>query len=209
MSAQRIEEMVIPEINIQRANICLMGSSPLLVNQFSNKAKQEMLDKQTGKSTKQREKKDPQAQYEGSLYHMGENAPAKYGFPSIGFKACACRGAKEMDGLDMTKARTSFHIPGELVPIYGKPEMDTRTVRLAKGMTDIRLRGIFNLWATVLPINYNADVITLAQIVSMFQYGGFGCGVGEWRPEKKGSLGMFHVVNEDEVAPFIKQHGRK
>jgi hypothetical protein len=33
----------------------------------------------------------------------------------------------------------------------------------------------------------------MEQIVNLFNIGGFACGVGEWRPGKDGSNGMFHV----------------
>ena len=201
-------ELKVPEMNIQYSDVILIGDSPLLVNQFSEKARQEILDKQMGRNSKQREKKDPKAQYEGSLYRTEKDAPSEYGFPSIGLKACACRGAKEMAGMDMTKARTSFHIPGELVSIFGKPEIDERMVRLQGTTADVRFRGIFKEWATRFTIKYNADIVSLEQIVSMFAYGGFGCGIGEWRPEKKGSLGMFHVADEADFKPFLKKYGR-
>ena len=205
----QVVELIAPRMNIQFSDIILIGDSPLLVNQFSEKARKEMLDKQMGKNTTQREKKDPEAQYQGSLYRMEKGEETEYGFPSIGIKASACRGAKEMSGMDMTKARSSFHIPGELVCIYGKPEKDERMVRIQQ-TTDIRFRGIFKEWAAKFVIRFNADVVTLDQIVSMFAYGGFGTGIGEWRPEKKGSLGMYHVSEgAKEFAPYLKKYGSK
>ncbi len=33
------------------------------------------------------------------------------------------------------------------------------------------------------------------QIASMYEFAGFACGVGEWRNEKGGEMGRFHVAS--------------
>lgn len=62
------------------------------------------------------------------------------------------------------------------------------------GTADIRYRGEFQEWSALLPIQYNAGVITKEQLANMLNMGGFAVGVGEWRPEKGGSYGMYHVA---------------
>ena len=43
-------------------------------------------------------------------------------------------------------------------------------------------------------ISYNENgPHTLEQIVNIINAGGYVCGVGEWRPERDGQYGMFHV----------------
>ena len=96
----------------------------------------------------------------------------------------------------MTELRGSFHIEGELVEIKGKPNMREDMVRIGMGTADIRYRPEFKEWSVTLPLRYNADKISLDQIVNMFNLAGFGVGVGEWRPEKDGTHGMFHVQTE-------------
>ena len=46
---------------------------------------------------------------------------------------------------------------------------------------------------------YNENVLSMEQIVNLFNIAGFGAGVGEWRPGSKsgGSFGMFHVDGAD------------
>ena len=39
----------------------------------------------------------------------------------------------------------------------------------------------------------NVNVLSVEQIINLFNVAGFGIGVGEWRPEKDGSYGLFHV----------------
>lgn len=36
-------------------------------------------------------------------------------------------------------------------------------------------------------------IYRLENIINMINAGGYVCGVGEWRPEKSGQNGMFHV----------------
>ena len=180
--------IVIPTMEIGMMTVTLIGDSPLLCHRFSEKARKIMLDKQMGKASAGREKKDPQKDYEESLYKHPDGG---YGFPTVALKACAVRAAKAV-GIAMTDARAAFHIPGELVKIKGKPRMHEVVVRIP-GTTDIRHRGEFEKWSVDLTIRYNARALTPAQIVNLFNVGGFGTGVGEWRPERNGQHGMFHV----------------
>ena len=66
-------------------------------------------------------------------------------------------------------------------------------VRIGMGTADLRYRGEFKNWATTLTIRYIPFAISMEQIINLFNVGGFSCGVGEWRPEKGGSFGMYHV----------------
>lgn len=66
-------------------------------------------------------------------------------------------------------------------------------MRVGMGVADIRYRCEFKEWSAVVKIRYNASVLSEAQIRNLFNVAGFGVGIGEWRPEKDGSFGMFHV----------------
>ena len=86
-----------------------------------------------------------------------------------------------------------FFVPGELVAIEGEPSMREDMVRVGMGTADLRYRPEFKSWSISLPIEYNADAITLEQIVNLVNLAGFGVGIGEWRPERDGQYGMFHA----------------
>jgi hypothetical protein len=66
-------------------------------------------------------------------------------------------------------------------------------VRVGMGTADIRFRGEFREWRTRLTVRYNARVLSDEQIVNLFNTAGFAVGIGEWRSEKDGSYGLFHV----------------
>ena len=193
----------IPAIEIKTFQIRLVGDSPLIVHAWSEKAKREMLEKQMKKAVKGKEAKDPFADFCNSLYWLSDKPEkptmedvqkAKFGFPVVAFKAAAVDGGYQ-SGIIPTKtvARAAFHIVGEFAEIEGTPEMREDMVRVGMGTSDIRYRGEFKNWATTLTIRYNANAMSLEQIINLFNVGGFACGIGEWRPAKNGSYGMYHV----------------
>ena len=45
-----------------------------------------------------------------------------------------------------------------------------------------------------LTVRYNRNgQYSLEQIMNILNVGGFVCGIGEWRPEKSGQNGMYHI----------------
>jgi len=193
-SAKADQVISLKSINIQHAEIELVGDTALIVHAWSSKAKREMLDKQMKKAKTAKAAKSPEKDYEEAFYRLPDGSP---GFPTIAFKAAAvAAGGRFSDGLKMTELRGAFHIEGELVPITGEPNMREDMVRVGMGTADIRYRPEFKEWRVTLPVRYNADAVSLEQIVNLFSIAGFGVGVGEWRPEKDGPYGMFHVATE-------------
>ena len=195
MAVKKNEEVVeLKSIRIERINLEIEGDSALIVHAWSAKAKKEMLDKQMKKAKTAKDAKDPQRDYEEAFYRLPDGKP---GFPTIAFKpAAVSAGGRFSDGLKMTELRGAFFIDGELAEIKGEPNMREDMVRVGMGTADIRYRPEFKTWKVTLPIKYNADKISLEQLVNLFNLAGFGVGVGEWRPEKDGQYGMFHVVTK-------------
>lgn len=181
----------LPELRQEQVSITLRGTSPLIVHRFSEKARKQMLDKQTGKAKAGKEAKDPQADYEASLYRLPNG---RCGFPAIAFKAAAVSAANDA-GIQKVLARRAFHITGgELVPIKGEPRMREDVVRLNGMKADIRHRGEFPEWEVTIDVIYNKGVISLEQLVNLFRIAGFGVGVGEWRPERNGVFGTWEIA---------------
>lgn len=203
-----VMEVQIPELNISSFEIKIIGDSPLIVHAWDDKAKQMILDKQMKKANSGREAKDPFEDFCNSLYWltgkpekptMDDVLTAKFGFPVVAFKAAAVDAGYQSGVLaKKTTARGAFHIVGEMAEINGTPEMREDMVRVGMGTADIRYRGEFKNWSTVLSIRYNKNAMSMEQIVNLFNVGGFACGVGEWRPAKDGSYGMFHVAKDGE-----------
>lgn len=191
-------EIPILKIDIRLYELRIVGDTPLIVHAWSEKAKKEMLDKQMGKARAKKEPKDPQRDYEDAFYRLPDGTPA---FPAIAFKAAAVGAARQVEGLKMTFLRGAFHTMGDLVAIEGEPRMREDMVRLGgvSNPADLRYRPEFNPWAVALRIRLDARALTLEQLVHLFNQAGFSSGVGEWRPERNGNFGMFHVEKITEV----------
>ena len=89
--------------------------------------------------------------------------------------------------------RAAFHIDGELLEINGIPKIREDMVKVGLGVADIRYRAEFCPWSMTFSVKYNAGAISLEQLINLFNLGGFACGIGEWRAERGGSFGAFHV----------------
>ncbi|ALC12472.1 hypothetical protein [Sphingopyxis sp. 113P3] len=185
----------LPPLNIQTVTFVLIGDSPLIVHAWSEKAKRQMLDKQMKKATKAKEAKDPEADYEACFYKTETGA---YGFPAIGVKAAMVSACRFVDA-KMTVMRGAFHIDCEMLTVNGEPRPREDMVRVGMGTADIRYRPEFPEWKIPVMIKFNASVISAEQIANLLNAAGFGVGIGEWRPEKNGSYGRFHVASSEEV----------
>jgi hypothetical protein len=182
-------------LRLQRFNIYLYGTAPLIVHAWSAKAKTAMLEKQMKKATTGRQVKDPQRDFEESIYTDGAGLPA---FPTVAFKAAAVDAAAAMD-FKKTNLRQAFHIEGEMVPVLGSdPEPREDMVRVGMGAADIRYRAQFATWGTVLPVVINQGMLSMEQLVNLFDAAGFGIGVGEWRPQRDGQYGRFKIASAEE-----------
>lgn len=183
--------IILPRLDVRTIRIKLIGDSPLICHAWSAKAKKQMLDKQMGIATAGKEPKDPERDYQESLYHLPGGG---HGFPAVAFKNAAVTACTSL-GKAITKvaARQALHVNGELVKIHGEPTMREDMVTVGMGTADIRFRGEFKVWSCVLEVRYNARVLTEEQVVNLFNVAGFAVGVGEWRPERDGQYGLFHV----------------
>jgi len=197
-SKKEPDNITVPGVVLQDCIITLKGDSPLICNKWSEKAKQEIRDKQM-KIAKAagREAKDPDKCFRDSLYQMPNGKD--YGFPAIAFKAAAVNACSHIEGLTKVSARGSFHIPCDLIKIQGKPVMREDMVCVGMGAADLRYRGEFTEWQAEVPVRYNANAWSIEQLINVFNVAGFASGVGEWRPQKNGNFGMFKVTNVTKI----------
>lgn len=214
-TTKKTDLIAIMPLDIKKINIRIVGDSPLIVHAWSDKAKKMMLDAQTKKTkTKAKEKREPYSEFIDSLYWL-EGKPkeatpeafgeavingAKWGFPIGGIKQAANSAAYRMRWVaNQMELRGAYFLKtewGDMVEIKGcVPEIREDMVRINSGKSaDLRYRGEFKNWYMDFTMIYNASGgMTLEQIVNCINAGGFACGIGEWRPEKDGSFGTFHI----------------
>lgn len=182
----------------------IVGTSPLIVNRFSEKAKRQMLDAQQGKK-KVKENRDPEADYQSTRYLLDDGSD---GLPVLAFKAATVGAARFYDkSVTMTGLRQCLFMHGEqsktagqsLVRIVGEPVMREDMVRVGMGGCDLRYRAEFPEWSAQLKVTYISSQLSLGSVVSLIDAGGMGVGVGEWRPEKRGDFGTYMVDPTREI----------
>lgn len=221
MAAKKTEEIIeIKALEIKQIPIRIVGDSPLIVHAWSTKAKQMMLDVQTkATKTKGKEIRRPAADFIASLYWL-EGMPeidglsddeakiafeeavkngAKWGFPVTAIKQAANSAAYRLSWVKNQMAlRGAYFLKtpyGEFAEIKGSvPEMREDMCRIGMGTADLRYRGTFFPWHMDLTLEYNASSdLTLEQIMNCINAGGYTVGIGEWRVEKDGTSGKFHI----------------
>lgn len=191
-------QLVIDRIDAETMQVPILGTSPLIMHNWSEKARRQMLDAMQGRKAP-KEAKDPQAEYEAAFYRTKDGG---YGFPVLAFKAATVE-ASRFYGKSVTKVglRQTLFFSGEysesakqsLVPITGEPVMREDVVKVGMSGRDLRYRPEFAEWSTVLTVTYVKSSLTRESVLSLIDAGGMGTGVGEWRPEKDGDFGTYRV----------------
>lgn len=215
MATKKETEVIeIKPLEIKRVAVRIIGDTPLIVHAWSEKAKRQMLEAQM-KTTKTKAKdiRDPYDDFIQSLYWLEgkpeESTPeafeqavndgAKWGFPVGAIKQAGNSAAYRLGWVkNQMQLRGSYFLEtnfGDMAEIKGSiPEMREDMVRIGMGSADLRYRGEFKNWHMDLTLEYNASGdMTLEQILNVINAGGYTCGIGEWRPEKDGAFGKYHV----------------
>jgi hypothetical protein len=203
----------LPALDLQMMEVTIIGDTSLIVHQWSQKARGEMLSKQLKEARGAKEARDPVADFEASMYQFTDGG---YGFPSVAFKNAAVTAGTSVAGLTKIAARQAFQILGEEMDIVGafegsksrvnlvriggaEPQMREDMVKVGMGTADLRYRAEFPKWFARIVVRHNANVLSQAQILNLINTAGFAVGVGEWRPERDGQNGMFHVASQRDL----------
>jgi len=218
----KTKKMVIESLNISSIGevVCeIEGTSPLVINRFSEKAKKAIAEKQQGKTKAKKPPKDPEGDFLAALYVEG-NRPKKsedlkktrIGFPDICFK-CAIVDAAKFSDFAMKDIKRLVFTHGDFVDAQGiscvdvvaknVPEMREDPAPVGMSGMDLRYRPMFREWGATLRISFNARMVTAEQVVSLVMDSGMG-GVGEMRPNGKkstGTCGMYKVVKATATVP--------
>lgn len=217
MAAKKETEVVeIRPLDIKEVKIKVVGDTPLIVHAWSEKCKRQMLEAQMkATKTKAKEIRDPFDDYINSMYWLTEKPEstpeafemavkngAKWGFPVGAIKMAANSAAYRLGWVkNQMGLRGAYFLKSEFgdmaqIITENPPVMREDMVRIGLGSADLRYRGEFRDWSMELTLEYNASGdMTLEQIVNVINAGGYTTGLGEWRPEKDGTFGRFHIEN--------------
>lgn len=180
--------IVIPKPKIRTVQIPIVGTTPLIMHKWSEKAIQMIKDKQGKKASGPKAAKDPEAEYNGARYVSVDGWD---GVQAVAFKAAMVGACRQTDkAISMTLAQRLFFIVADgvddrdngLIRIIGEPKMHEAMVRVGMGVADIRYRPIYSPWSATLTVRFNAGMISDEQLFNLVQLAGLSEGVGEWRP---------------------------
>lgn len=196
-------------------SVWLVGDTPIITHAWSEKAKREMLSKQVKATKAGKEARDPNADFVSSLYEMGDGS---FGFPATGIKNCILSAAHKDKGIARSATMAALWLNAEmvrtrpalagavcdmpLVRIHGsKPEMREDMVKVGSGLNKtatLAYRAQFTTWAMKVTGRFNASAISAEQLAFLIQEAGMSYGLGEWRNERKGMFGAFHLADAEE-----------
>lgn len=226
MATKAATEVInIKNVEMREVKITVQGDTPLIMHAWSEKAKRMMLEAQQGKAKgKKKEFRNPVAEFIDSMYWLTKkpdtdnkteeeceeafieavNNGARFGFPATAFKqagnsaAYRCGDVKNQMGL-----RAAYGIFGEdnpeMIEIKSDiPKMREDMVKIGMGTADLRYRGEFRNWSATFIVKYDVNgQYSLENIINVINKGGIYNGVGEWRPERDGQFGTYHVVTQN------------
>lgn len=150
-----------------------------------------------------------------TLFEEAIENGAQFGFPVIAFKKAAvlaCYSAGMVKNMQLMKRL--FHVNAingthkgsstelAILNIEEPPELSEDVVKVGpfnNRQPDLRYRPAFRKWSVELELSLiKTGMFTMEDIINAMEMGGFMNGVGEWRTEKDGEFGSYHVAREGE-----------
>lgn len=183
-------------------------TSPIVFHRKGADLKDEFRKRKTeGTKVRKREIVKPEEEALKCLYLCEDGG---YGIPATALKNAMVSAAHANIGLPKTELRKSIFVvpddpgdpdhscPGGLIRLNAPGGYRVREdlVVLSRGASDLRWRPEFSEWSAEVRIQFLENRISPETIINLVELAGFGIGLCEGRPEKKGALewGRFRVV---------------
>lgn len=201
-----VSQLTIARIQDAVVTVPIIGVTPLIPHQWSEKAVKMMREKQfspEGTTRPKREPKNPVEEAEAHTYWLPDGRP---GMPSTAFKAAIVDAARFYDGLTFETLKRIIFVDGVeveggnlLVSIDGTQTLREDMPRNSGGTADLRYRYQFSPWRAVLTVRFVPTVVPAQSVYNLVDAAGRG-GVGDWRPSapksKTGTYGTFRLDDE-------------
>lgn len=189
--------VIISAPNFKTAEFNIVGSAPYVQLKFSEKTKNQLLEKMATEGAKKKTKnaRDYDDEFIQAMY---ESEKGWRGIPASAFRNAIISACRTV-GFKMTLAKLSVFIEADgfdkndgtpLIKIEGKPEKVQHAVRNATGVVDFRTRAMWKTWSAKIRVRYDADQFNQNDIANLLMRVGMQVGVGEGRPDGRMSAGM-------------------
>lgn len=199
----------------------LVGDTPLICHSWSQKAKLEILEKQLKSVKSAQQPRDPEQDFLDSLYEMTRDKKsdkAVFGFPITAVKKAIWSCAHKDRGIAKVDVQSALFLDAEivrvrpalasaicdmpLVRLWGsEPECREDMVRIGSGIrktANLAYRAQFSHWAIRCTGSINPLLVPAHALVFLTRQAGRSQGLGDWRNEKGGWAGAFHIADLDE-----------
>lgn len=198
--APPVEQISVKAPDMRDLEITVIGTAPLMICRFSEKAMEQMMATQSAGSTartkRARVARDFDADFNGARHVSTEGWDGIHAAAFRNGMISACR----LVGFKMTIAKMAVFVTPDgfdrvdgvpLVRIHGdEPVRRIMHTRNATGVIDLRARPAWDRWRCNLRISYDADQFTATDVVNLLHRVGAQVGVGEGRPDSRSSAGM-------------------
>ncbi len=122
-------------------------------------------------------------------------------YPSIAIRTGMVTAVTSPMGFTKRGIRQAFRMADEYTLIQGsKPRYRIDRTIIPKVLPPSRVIIEWPVpWFMEVMFVSDPDVITEEELLKLLYVAGFGVGIGQWRPEKDGQNGMFHVDGMEET----------
>lgn len=187
-------EIVVPTLSLGVLKIQIKGKTPLLMDKFPEDVREQILDKQVGKTKGKKQLRNMDAEYEKAFHKLPNG---EIGFPAQGFKSAMIESTSFVGSKDFSKKLLKgiqiVNSEGnDLIPITYKKISKLKHYPKA-GNT--KISPMLEDWECELVIQYDQNNISPQDLVNLLNYAGFYYGIGIWSPRAKcgGKYGMYEI----------------
>ncbi len=183
--------------------------SPLVIHQFSEKARKEIRDKQQKKVKKAKEERVPEVEFQAAKYLDSQGRECTQ---ITALKKAIITAATAFDDLTKVALRQALFVFPTVEPTSQLVPIETFDGKLAVGTMredavtiGINTRGLtyrpqYPEWQLRVTVEFNPRLVSADQLVALVDQAGWGVGIGEGRPEKSSALGWGRFERLIEVA---------
>jgi hypothetical protein len=196
--------------------INIVGTAPLLMERFSNKTWQQLLQpgpKMNQAEKAQKLKHNPLEEMQSACYvNRDPTRPTLFHLPTGMLHGAAASIAVDIPGAAKAQIERLTSVIDLNIDLYGIPTMHMAMVRNS-GMNrtpDVRTRPAFKEWCASFTVRYARPLLTMNNIADLYVSAGDFIGIGGWRPQKGGSYGRWCLATEnDNDFKSIRKHGAR
>ncbi len=199
--AVELQTILLPQQVRRRYLVGIIGETPLIAHRFGEDAKEAIRLAQSGEAKLKRGPRNPEREFEQARYRLPDGGD---GFPAAGLKKAMTIAGMREAGEKKAELRGRISITAELLHIEtpNPPEMRVDNVKLSGigHVASLAYRPAYWPWRMTVPFSFNAQTMSIAQLLNILEQTGSSVSIGDWRVDCDGIFGQFRV-DFDAIQP--------